>query len=85
MTTKWAAGAVPQILQESLSKVRRLSRAYRTELNFAQLGLEFIDLYLIHGPGFIENGDFVKPWVHFEEAKEKGLVRWVQLSQFVGE
>jgi len=66
VTSKWAYGVVDDILQESLDKLQ----------------LKYLDLYLIHTPLSIVNGDYEGPWRRFEEAREKGLVRSIGVSNF---
>ncbi|KAH8818652.1 Aldo/keto reductase [Flagelloscypha sp. PMI_526] len=46
--------------------------------SLAQIGIEFLDLYLIHSPRL----DVKKLWAEFEDLKEEGLVRSIGVSNF---
>ncbi|KAJ7438196.1 Aldo/keto reductase [Mycena galericulata] len=62
ITTKYSLGKVPQNFQESLSK----------------LGLEYVDLYLIHQPLFVPN--ITATWKQFEKIKKDGLAKSIGVS-----
>ncbi|KAK7045932.1 hypothetical protein VNI00_006927 [Paramarasmius palmivorus] len=47
-----------------------------------QLGLEYVDLYLIHNPKTIPNQDIESTWKEFEKLKEEGLARSIGVSNF---
>ncbi|NQU54539.1 MAG: aldo/keto reductase [Bacteroidetes bacterium] len=51
-------------------------KAYQTSLN--KLGLEYLDLYLIHRP----RGDFKGSWKAMEELYEAGKIRAIGVSNF---
>lgn len=58
------------------------SRAWVTEaveISLKKCGLDYIDLYLIHGP---EGGEKVRSecWKGCEDVKDKGLVRSIGVS-----
>ncbi|KAF8886248.1 Aldo/keto reductase [Gymnopilus junonius] len=46
------------------------------------LGFKHLDLYLIHFPGVIQNGDYEGVWKEFEELKEAGLTKSIGVSNF---
>jgi len=54
--------------------------AFHTSLK--DLGLKQLDLYLIHFPGVIQNGDYEGVWKEFEEFKEAGLTKSIGVSNF---
>lgn len=66
VTTKWSFGKVSclQSCKDSLSK----------------LGLEYIDLYLIHNTR-VCNGDIVGAWKQMEEVHKMGLVKHIGVSK----
>ena len=45
--------------------------------NLFQLETKQLDLYLIHMPTVIENGDFEGTWREFERFKQEGLTKYV--------
>jgi diketogulonate reductase-like aldo/keto reductase len=60
VATKYDGGDIQQAIRTSLKK----------------LGLEYVDLYLIHFPHLIESG-FENGWREFEKIKEDGLAKYV--------
>lgn len=51
-----------------------------------RLGLEYVDLYLIHGPWFAETDeDLQKRWAEFEQIKESGRAKSIGVSNFLQE
>lgn len=66
VTTKWSFAATPclQSCKESLGK----------------LGLEYVDLYLIHHPR-VCNGDVVGAWKQMEEVHRLGLAKHIGVSK----
>ncbi|PFH49972.1 hypothetical protein AMATHDRAFT_62141 [Amanita thiersii Skay4041] len=64
VTSKYLRGDIQQVIRDSLSK----------------LGLEYLDLYLIHSPQFIHN--MQETWTEFEKIKETGLSRSIGVSNF---
>ncbi|KAL0574942.1 hypothetical protein V5O48_007016 [Marasmius crinis-equi] len=45
-----------------------------------ELNLKYIDLYLIHNPKYIPNGDIEATWREFEKIKEDGLAKSIGVS-----
>jgi len=66
ITTKYAGGDVLDAVHTSLRK----------------LGLEHLDLYLVHGPWTIKNGDVEGVWNDMIKARESGLSRSIGVSNF---
>jgi len=64
VTTKWGFGDVQDAISMSLT----------------QLGLKYVDLYLIHGPQVA--GNFETAWRRFESFKKKGLAKSIGVSNF---
>jgi len=64
VTTKYHKGDIQQAFRDSLDK----------------LGLNYVDLYLIHFPQFA--GNFEKSWKEFEKIKGDGLARSIGVSNF---
>lgn len=57
---------------------------YTIEESVARMGLEHIDLYLIHWP--IPRLDrYVEAWQALIDAQKRGLVRWIGVSNFLPE
>ncbi|KAF8516466.1 NADP-dependent oxidoreductase domain-containing protein [Hysterangium stoloniferum] len=51
--------------------------------SLANLGLTYVDLYLIHGPDeSIDHGDIPKLWRKFEEFFEKGFAKSIGVSNY---
>ncbi|KAG5643161.1 hypothetical protein DXG03_001491 [Asterophora parasitica] len=65
VTTKYGSGPIQETVRESLTK----------------LGLEYVNLYLIHFPTAIEN-DVEGGWREFEKIKEDGLAKSIGVSNF---
>jgi 2,5-diketo-D-gluconate reductase A len=72
ITTKlWHDSLEPEAAKRSL------------ERSLEKLGLEQIDLYLIHWPAMVAHGDlFVKTWDAFQEFKRAGLAKSIGVSNF---
>ncbi|TFK33024.1 Aldo/keto reductase [Crucibulum laeve] len=66
VTTKYGGGDIQEAIRASLSK----------------LDIKSVDLYLIHSPGLISNGDFEGAWKEFEKIKEDGLSKTIGVSNF---
>ncbi|KAF9013176.1 Aldo/keto reductase [Cyathus striatus] len=67
ITTKWNGFDTPtNSLKASLTK----------------LGIKHVDLYLIHSPTIVPNGDFEGAWKEFEKIKEDGLATSIGVSNF---
>ncbi|KAF8962973.1 NADP-dependent oxidoreductase domain-containing protein [Flammula alnicola] len=66
VTSKWGYGNIQEALHASLTKI----------------GLKQLDLYLIHTPTAIENGDYEGAWKTFEKIKEDGLAKSIGVSNF---
>ncbi|KAL4073205.1 NADP-dependent oxidoreductase domain-containing protein [Scleroderma yunnanense] len=64
ITTKYSGGVVREHAQESLE----------------QLGLSYVDLYLVHKPSTM--GDFESSWREFEGLKKDELVKSIGVSNF---
>ena len=50
------------------------------DASMAKLGLDYLDLYLIHWP--LQADDYVETWKAFEEIKASGRVRTIGVSNF---
>ena len=79
ITTKYGGGAdIQQAVRISLSKVRfankNLQECGLVNDVVSKLGLEQLDMYLIHWPRFIGD-DFEGAWREFEKIKDDGLSR----------
>ena len=83
ITTKYAGGDVFDAVHTSLRKVcRRLWKYIHLSLPFdevcsLQLGLKHLDLYLVHGPWTIKDGDVEGVWNDMIKVRESGLSRYV--------
>lgn len=76
MTTKYASGDVDHSVRTSLSRVCVLHFLVNRKLTLVKLGLQQLDLYLIHNPRlFSEPIEAV--WKKFEKLKEDGLSKYV--------
>ncbi|MBI4901581.1 MAG: aldo/keto reductase [Actinobacteria bacterium] len=54
-----------------------------TEESLEKLGLDYIDLYLIHWPAVIAHGEsYLEAWEVMNKAKAEGLVRSIGVSNF---
>ncbi|KAF4455110.1 alcohol dehydrogenase [Fusarium albosuccineum] len=54
------------------------------DISLKKLGLEYLDLYLIHGPWFAETDEELqKRWAELEQLKESGKVRSIGVSNFL--
>ncbi|KII86667.1 hypothetical protein PLICRDRAFT_43309 [Plicaturopsis crispa FD-325 SS-3] len=65
VTTKYLRGDIEEGLHASLQK----------------LGLEYVDLYLIHQPWAVD-GKFEEPWKTFEKLQSEGLAKSIGVSNF---
>ena len=52
------------------------------DASLERLGLDYVDLYLIHGPA-PANDRYVETWAAFEQLRESGRVRSVGVSNFL--
>lgn len=52
------------------------------EESVCRMGLDYIDLYLIHWPN-LSQGQFVEAWEALVEARERGLVKHIGVSNFL--
>jgi len=66
ITTKYGGGNIEEAIHTSLNK----------------LEIKQLDLYLIHSPTLIENGDFEGAWREFERFKQEGLTKSIGVSNF---
>jgi len=66
VTTKYAGGDVRGTLQTSLR----------------ELELDYVDLYLIHFPKTIKDGDYAAAWKEMEKIKVDGLAKSIGVSNF---
>ncbi|KAF8811550.1 2,5-diketo-D-gluconic acid reductase [Phlegmacium glaucopus] len=70
ITTKYGGlGSVEDAIRSSLKKIE----------------IKQLDLYLIHTPRVIENGDFEGIWRKFEGCKQEGLTKSIGVSNFTVE
>jgi len=63
--------------------ITSLEEAIRASLN--KLEIKHLDLYLIHTPDVVENGDFERTWLEFERFKREGLTKSIGVSNFTVE
>ncbi|KAG6856967.1 hypothetical protein H0H87_011637 [Tephrocybe sp. NHM501043] len=85
VTTKYSSGLIRNSFDESLRKVcvsglTLISRHPNPNIPI-QLGLTYVDLYLIHHPRTVLP-DFEGSWRSFEKIKEDGLAKSVGVSNF---
>lgn len=73
ITSKYARGEIQLSVRASLYLVRpsSLRFVYPVADAFAQLKLQYLDLYLIHSPSFVP--DIEAGWKQFERIKDDGL------------
>jgi len=64
VTSKYSSGDIQETVRKSLSN----------------LGLTYLDLYLIHFPGAVK--DFESAWKEFEKIKKDGLAKSIGVSNF---
>jgi diketogulonate reductase-like aldo/keto reductase len=65
-------------------KKQNVKNAFDTSLK--KLGLDYVDLYLIHAPFFAEKpGDLQEAWATLEAIKESGRVKSIGVSNFIQE
>ncbi|KAH7265523.1 NADP-dependent oxidoreductase domain-containing protein [Fusarium redolens] len=65
-------------------KKQNVKKAFDTSLK--TLGLDYVDLYLIHAPFFAEKpGDLQEAWATLEAIKESGRVKSIGVSNFIQE
>ncbi|KAM0340574.1 hypothetical protein ACHAPU_010411 [Fusarium lateritium] len=66
------------------TKNQNVQTAFDTSLN--KLGLDYVDLYLIHAPFFAKTPeDLQKVWASMEAIKESGKARSIGVSNFIQE
>jgi 2,5-diketo-D-gluconate reductase A len=54
------------------------------ESSLEKLGLDYVDLYLIHWPATVKYGDaYIEAWDSMQQFKSEGLVRSIGVSNFV--
>ena len=81
ITTKYSGiGTSQQAIQQSLNKVSspRITRellAWKAQYGLVEIGISYLDLYLVHFPGSLPN--FESGWQEFEKMKKDGLTRCV--------
>ena len=79
ITTKFSGiSSIEDAIQNSLSKVNFTVtvhgiRVMDAHIPCSQLNLKQVDLYLIHGPGFVK--DLEQSWGEFERLKHRGLTK----------
>ncbi|EIM83189.1 Aldo/keto reductase [Stereum hirsutum FP-91666 SS1] len=66
ITTKFDGGIIRDALLSSLSKI----------------GIKSVDLYLIHFPGVIADGDLEGAWAQMEAVRDEGLAKSIGVSNF---
>ncbi|TIA90167.1 hypothetical protein E3P99_01677 [Wallemia hederae] len=66
ITTKWAKGDINQALQTSLR----------------ELGIDYVDLYLIHGSNFAEAVGINESWGIMESLQKEGLAKSIGVSNY---
>src|SRR5450432_1181605 len=78
------------VLREKLFVTTKISgtQVTDTEANFAQslkkLGLDYVDLYLIHAPFFASSPqDLQKKWADMEAIKASGRAKSIGVSNFL--
>ena len=68
--------------QQRLPPARRRPRARSTQ-TLAELGFDYVDLFLIHWPlPTLYDGDFVSTWKTLEEFQREGRARSIGVSNF---
>lgn len=56
------------------------------ELSLKKLGLDYVDLYLVHGPWFADNeAELQARWAELEAIKESGRAKSIGVSNFLQE
>jgi len=60
-----------------------IEEAIRASLN--KIEIKQLDLYLIHDPNLVKNGDFESTWLQFERFKLEGLTKSIGVSNFTVE
>lgn len=80
ITTKYGLGSIQDAFQNSLQGVRTNDMPRKSTADVSdQLGLKYVDLYLIHNPDAIR-GQFESTWKQFEKFKEDGLTKYASLQ-----
>jgi 2,5-diketo-D-gluconate reductase A len=64
-------------------KHKRRDAHVALEASLERLGLDYVDLYLIHWPATVKYGDaYIEAWDVLQRAKENGLIRSIGVSNF---
>ncbi|KAG6908747.1 hypothetical protein DXG01_003451 [Tephrocybe rancida] len=84
VTTKYRRGPIQEAARQSLDKVccrceagQNLAQTDDEE----QLGLKYVDLYLVHRPELVEH-DYEGCWREFETIHQEGLAKSIGVSNF---
>ncbi|KAG5660762.1 hypothetical protein KAF25_003368 [Fusarium avenaceum] len=81
------AGGVPREQLYVTTKIpaeKKGSAIKSFEVSLQKLGLDYVDLYLIHGPWFAETDeDLQKRWAELEQIKESGKAKSIGVSNFL--
>ncbi|KAG8669825.1 hypothetical protein FPOAC2_09166 [Fusarium poae] len=81
------AGGVPREQLYVTTKIpaeKKGSAIEAFEVSLKKLGLEYVDLYLIHGPWFAETDeDLQQRWAELEQIKESGRAKSIGVSNFL--
>jgi diketogulonate reductase-like aldo/keto reductase len=81
------AGGVPREQLYVTTKIpaeKKGSAIDSFDVSLKKLGLDYVDLYLIHGPWFAETDeDLQKRWAELEQIKESGKAKSIGVSNFL--
>ncbi|KAF7559732.1 hypothetical protein G7046_g4442 [Stylonectria norvegica] len=87
-----AAIKAAKVPRENLYVVTKISATEKKsaitafELSLKKLGLDYVDLYLIHGPWFADSeGELQARWAELETIKESGRAKSIGVSNFLQE